>query len=89
MSVDGSIKEILTDLGIEAGDIVPGARLEDDLDMDSTEVVELNAALNDRFGCRLPAGWYKGRTVQDLVAFVEQGQSRGDDGEQRWGAAAE
>jgi len=53
---------------IEPSQVVPGALLADDLDIDSIDAVDMAARLHELTGHKLqPAAFKEIRTVQDLV----------------------
>jgi acyl carrier protein len=68
-----TIREALVDLGIPEDEVVPEAELRADLDVDSTELVEVVAEINAKVGTRLNSKALKGvRTVGDLTEVVER-----------------
>jgi acyl carrier protein len=70
------VKEILVSLGVPASAIRLEAVLDDDLDIDSTEIVELRGVLKQTFsGFLLPEKWYRGKTVSALCNLVEEHQT--------------
>jgi len=72
------IQRILVSLGVPEAEITPEAVLDDDLDIDSTEVVELRGVLKESFaGFSLPEKWYRGKTVSALCQLVEEHQGHG------------
>jgi acyl carrier protein len=63
---------ISSHLGIEPGEVVPGASLVDDLGADSLDTVELVIAFEAAFGIVVPeADVRQIRTVQDAIYYVE------------------
>jgi acyl carrier protein len=72
------IQQILVSLGVPEAEITPDAVLDDDLEIDSTEVVELRGALKVSFsGFMLPEKWYRGKTVSALCRLVEEHEVHG------------
>ena len=58
--------------GIDETKIVPGARLTEDLEIDSLTKVELALAMEDSFGCYLPDEELQTIvTVSDAVSLIE------------------
>ena len=58
--------------GIDETKIVPGARLTEDLEIDSLTKVELALAMEDSFGCYLPDEELQTiATVGDAVVLIE------------------
>ncbi len=58
--------------GIDEAKIVPGARLTEDLEIDSLTKVELALAMEDAFGFYLPDEELENIvTVSDVVALIE------------------
>lgn len=53
--IESKLNELLVEeLGLDADKITPGARFEEDLEVDSLGVVELLMALEDNFGVQIP-----------------------------------
>jgi acyl carrier protein len=71
--VDG-LKEIMAArLGLQTEQIVPGARLKEDLGLDSLDAVELAIAVERKFNIDVPEEELtKLTTVADMVALVER-----------------
>lgn len=71
--VDG-LKEIMAArLGLQTEQIVPEARLIDDLGLDSLDAVELAIAVERKFNIDVPEEELtKLKTVADMVALVER-----------------
>jgi acyl carrier protein len=66
---------ISSHLGVEPGDVVPGASLVDDLGADSLDTVELVIAFEAAFGIVVPEADVEHiRTVQDAIDYVEAHQ---------------
>ena len=54
----------------------PGTHLQDDLGMDSLELVELGIALGNEFGIELPdADVHRCATLSDIVQLVQSAES--------------
>lgn len=72
------IKTIFVDhFELEDGDVVPSARLGEDLDLDSIDAVDLAVTLKERTGERLdPEVFKQVRTVGDVVDAVHALLSR-------------
>jgi acyl carrier protein len=62
---------------LEPARIVPEARFDDDLEIDSIDAVDLVEHLSRTFGQRVsPREFRSVRTVQDLIDIIERLQSR-------------
>lgn len=62
---------------LEAARIVPEARFDEDLGIDSIDAVDLVEHLSRTFGQRVSPREFRGvRTVQDLIETIERLQSR-------------
>jgi acyl carrier protein len=68
------LKEIMSArLGLQAEQIVPAARLVEDLGLDSLDAVELAIAVERKFNIEVPEEELtKLKTVSDMVALVER-----------------
>jgi acyl carrier protein len=68
------LKEIMAArLGLQAEQIVPAARLVEDLGLDSLDAVELAIAVERKFNIEVPEEELtKLKTVSDMVALVER-----------------
>lgn len=81
--VDGVLSPRLVDalvdlFGIARHDLVPGARLEDDLALDSLSIVELQVALEEVFEVRVDADDpSRVRTLADLQRVVDEALAAG------------
>jgi len=66
------IKELLiSNFGFDAGSISPEKRLDDDLKLDSLDIVDLILGLSDYLGKRIDPTLFKDAcTVQDLVDSI-------------------
>lgn len=67
------VKEVLVEaLNIDASDIVPSAKLNDDLGIDSLAAVELALELESEFDIKIEdEELAKLETVQDIVEIIE------------------
>ena len=64
---------VASQLGVDPGEVVPEARILDDLGADSLDVVELVMALEDAFDIEVPDEDVEGLlTVGDVAAYVSQ-----------------
>jgi len=72
VAVYGKIKELMiSNFGIEAASISPEKRLNDDLKLDSLDMVDLILGLSDYIGKKIDPTLFKDAgTVQDLVNSV-------------------
>jgi len=68
------VKEIIVDtLNCEADDVTMEANLFDDLGADSLDAVELNLALEEKFGISIDdETMAEIKTVADIVAYIEK-----------------
>jgi acyl carrier protein len=74
--VYAQVRSIVVSLGVADALVAPESVLDQDLGLDSTEIVELRALLKKTFpGFALPERWYRGKTVSDLCQLVESHQS--------------
>jgi len=71
-AVYGKIKELMTsNFGIDVDSISPEKRLDDDLKLDSLDMVDLILGLSDYIGEKIDPTMFKDAcTVQDLVNSV-------------------
>ena len=70
--VHNTVTAILTELGIEPDSIADSAVLGDELELDSTDAVEIGLALKRRLNVPVKVQVKGGETVGDLVALVLQ-----------------
>ncbi|MFC8371934.1 MULTISPECIES: acyl carrier protein [unclassified Streptomyces] len=71
MNVREEVVDVLRGVGFDAGELEDGRHLGRDLDIDSTELVEIVVALEQRFGIDIDAEAEGGfTTFGDLVACV-------------------
>ena len=71
-SVEERVKKIVVEqLGVNEGEVKPGASFVDDLGADSLDTVELVMALEEEFDCEIPDDQAeKISTVQQAVDYV-------------------
>lgn len=69
-AVGRAVLEILVELGIEADDVTPGARLRGDLELDSTETVEVTLELKRRLDVDVQLESGEDITVDGVCARV-------------------
>jgi acyl carrier protein len=77
MTVDAVIRKVeqilVADFELEAGDVVPTASLQDDLDMDSLDGLDLIASLEKEFGIRVDdEAILELKTVGDIHSYVHE-----------------
>jgi len=72
VAVYGKIKELMiSNFGIDAASISPEKRLDDDLKLDSLDMVDLILGLSDYIGIKIDPTLFKDAgTVQDLIDSV-------------------
>ncbi|HIC90770.1 MAG TPA: acyl carrier protein [Syntrophaceae bacterium] len=72
MNIEERIREIMVKLlNVKPGEITPHANLENDLGMDSTEIVEMTVALEKAFGIQIDDGEItKNQSIGDVVELV-------------------
>jgi acyl carrier protein len=68
-TIVGVIRRLLELRGVTGVDIRPDSRIRDDLDLDSLELAELSAALEDELGRDPYTEGLVPRTVGELVAY--------------------
>ena len=68
-----TVKNLISELlGVEADDITEASNIQDDLGVDSLDVVNLVMALEDEFDIEIPEDQVKNiKTVGDIVKFIE------------------
>jgi acyl carrier protein len=71
MSIEERVNRVLVDgIGLKPGELVPEAKMKEDLGIDSTEMVEVMVALEKEFGLKIPDGVIGGETkLKDLVNY--------------------
>ena len=74
MAVEEKVKSIIADqLGVEAGEVKPGASFTDDLGADSLDIVELVMAFEEEFDIEIPEeDAEKIAKVEDAVAYISE-----------------
>jgi acyl carrier protein len=72
--IESKIKEILvSDFELDAEKLVPGAKLFEDLDLDSIDAVDMVVRLQQITGLKVKAEDFKQiRTLDDVVGVVEK-----------------
>ena len=67
------VKEIIVDtLSVDEADVTETTNLFEDLEADSLDAVEINMALEDAFGIKIPDEDMGGmKTVSDIVAYID------------------
>jgi len=71
---EAKVKEIIvSQLGVDADKVVPGATFVDDLGADSLDTVELIMAIEEEFDCEIPEEDAANiSTVQEVIDFVSK-----------------
>ncbi|TGB10187.1 acyl carrier protein [Streptomyces sp. MZ04] len=78
MNVRENVVTVMRGAGFEGEELADDRRLAEDLDIDSTELVEVVVALEQHFGISIDADAEGGfRTFRDLVDRVERLMSTG------------
>lgn len=74
MNVLEKVQEIVADhLGVAIEEVVPAAKIKDDLGADSLDLVELVMNLEEAFKLRIPEeDLQKISTIQDVVDYIGQ-----------------
>jgi acyl carrier protein len=74
LTILGELQSMMLELfNIEAERVVPGARLIDDLDLDSIDAIDMVVKLQDMTGRRVSEEELrKLRTVGDVVALIQE-----------------
>lgn len=82
MAVEQKVKEVLKKvLDIKESEIVPGAKLDESLGIDSTEMVEISVAIKKEFGIPLKDNELKKtHSFSDIVAIVKAKKPAGSCG---------
>ena len=72
--VDERVKQIIVEqLGVDEGEVTPGASFVDDLGADSLDTVELVMAFEEAFDIEIPdEDAEKIKTVQDAITYIDQ-----------------
>lgn len=69
-TVAAALHRALGELGIDEADITPGARLREDLELDSTEIVQVSLDLTRLSGTKVKLEADTDYTVEEVVALV-------------------
>lgn len=68
---------IVANLEVKADQVVPGAKLQDDLGADSLDAVELIMGLEEEFGIDIPDGDAETlQTVGDVINYIKERQEK-------------
>ncbi len=68
---------VVEQLGVEADEVTIDSTFIDDLGADSLDIVELIMAFEEEFGIEIPdEAAEKIKTVQDVVNYIDQNQSK-------------
>ena len=70
-----NLEDILNDLGIPEELISPNALLNRDLQLDSTEIVEISLALKRRLGIRVKLETRQDKTLAEICTLIESAMS--------------
>ena len=72
LNIEERVKAVLAEnLGEKVENIIPEARLEDDLDADSLDFIDLIMAIEEEFGLEIPdEEANKLTTVKDIILYV-------------------
>lgn len=73
MDIEEKVREIIVKLlNVRPGEVTPDASLENDLGMDSTEIVEMTVALEKAFGINIDDGEItKSQSIGDVITLVK------------------
>jgi len=70
---DGLVEILHNVAGVEPSTVTPEKSFGEDLGIDSLAMAEVVVAAEDRFGTLIPDDdWYRFRTVDDAVRYIEQ-----------------
>ena len=72
MDTRATLVDILENLGIEADDITDEARIRADLELDSTDTIEIMLELKRKLGIEIKLESKQDKTVAELVGMVQQ-----------------
>jgi acyl carrier protein len=72
VDIRATLVDILENLGIEAEDITEEARIRADLELDSTDTIEIMLELKRKLGVEVKLESKQDKTVAELVGMVEQ-----------------
>ena len=77
-TIEQRVKEIIVEqLGVNADQVTPDAKLIEDLGADSLDAVELVMALEEEFGNEIPdAEAEKLQSVGDIIKYIEENQKK-------------
>ena len=70
-----NLEDILSDLGIPEELISPNALIHRDLQLDSTEIVEISLALKRRLGIRVKLETRQDKTLAEICTLIESAMS--------------
>jgi len=75
--IQSSLAEILQDVaGVSPAEVIPRARFDDDLEVDSLTMVAVTTEAQDRFGVEIPDDAVVDlRTVADAVDFIRRARA--------------
>lgn len=78
MDVEAKTREIIVKLlGIKPDELAPSSKLEDDLGVDSTELVEIIIALEKNFGIHIKEGHInKFSSFENLVNYIKESTAK-------------
>jgi acyl carrier protein len=73
MDVEERIRDVVVrQLGVKPDEVRPKTNLENDLGMDSTEIVEMTVALEKAFGVKIDDGEIrKNQSIGDVISLIE------------------
>jgi acyl carrier protein len=77
MDTRQTLTEILAELGIEPAGVVDGAHMTSDLELDSTEMVDISLELRRRLGVVVRLEAHTDLTVAQVCELVEQAGAEG------------
>jgi len=70
MDCGEKVRNALIRIGVDMDLVQPSARLDTDLDINSTEAVELVSLIKRFTGVSISSYWCKEKTVQQLIDYV-------------------
>ncbi|MBE9170030.1 acyl carrier protein [Pleurocapsales cyanobacterium LEGE 06147] len=71
-----TLKEILRELGISPEFIQPNSLLYQDLQLDSTEIVEISLALKRKLGIKVKLETRQDKTLAEVCSLIESAMSK-------------
>jgi acyl carrier protein len=77
MDARQTLVEILGELGIDPADVVDGAHLTGDLELDSTEMVDISLELRRRLGVVVRLEAHHDLTIVQVCELVERASTEG------------